>query len=226
VDDAGADALDATDADVDAMDADVCDGVACPPGQSCCGGVCTDTTRDQKNCGSCGKVCPADNVCEYVCVPCPASYVGKATYTDSNNGSTVESTITWLLSDQTAVAQAVPNACVYVPTGTATLMLVDHTCSLMPNSVQIAAASSAGTLVIAPPSGPFAGAYQIYGQQADLWWSGIECCNGQCGSAPRTVGAGYLPKIQGSLGTNGTVVSSGADAINMGATYSLSFTPQ
>ena len=35
----------------------------CPTSATCCNGICTDLNSDPANCGACGYVCPADNVC-------------------------------------------------------------------------------------------------------------------------------------------------------------------
>jgi hypothetical protein len=35
----------------------------CGKGLSCCAGVCTDTNSDDANCGECGNVCLADELC-------------------------------------------------------------------------------------------------------------------------------------------------------------------
>lgn len=42
---------------------------SCPEGQTDCGGVCSDISFDEYNCGSCGFVCGSDSVCERgVCI--------------------------------------------------------------------------------------------------------------------------------------------------------------
>lgn len=57
----------------------VCDGagncvatLGCQTGQALCGNVCTDTSSDTNNCGSCGHACGAGAVCASGVCTCPA----------------------------------------------------------------------------------------------------------------------------------------------------------
>lgn len=68
----------ATDAGVDARDVDAAtdapadrpDALACPAGQTACGGRCVDLTRDVAHCGACGATCAsgpcADGTCHRI----------------------------------------------------------------------------------------------------------------------------------------------------------------
>jgi hypothetical protein len=49
----------------DASDAGDAGGSAsgCGPSQTCCGGWCTDTSKDPRNCGACGNACSANQFC-------------------------------------------------------------------------------------------------------------------------------------------------------------------
>src|SRR4051794_25087274 len=38
-------------------------GITCPDGQTACNGTCIGTTTDAKNCGMCGRTCPAALAC-------------------------------------------------------------------------------------------------------------------------------------------------------------------
>ena len=40
-----------------------CGGATCGEGEKCCGGVCTKTEQNDSNCGACGNVCGADEIC-------------------------------------------------------------------------------------------------------------------------------------------------------------------
>jgi hypothetical protein len=45
--------------------------ICCPAGASCCNGTCTDLNSDANNCGACGYVCSANNICANgTCVAC------------------------------------------------------------------------------------------------------------------------------------------------------------
>jgi len=59
-------------------------GTVCTGG-SCCGGVCRDLQSDEANCGTCGTVCTANQVCQAgSCFPrstCPAAGTGFCTFT-------------------------------------------------------------------------------------------------------------------------------------------------
>ena len=72
--DSAADGSDASDGSEDSSDAMPCSveageggddggGSSCPVGESCCGGWCTDTKADPRNCGACGNVCSATQFC-------------------------------------------------------------------------------------------------------------------------------------------------------------------
>ncbi len=63
----GADTYDTYDAadTLDAADAvELCGGIECSPSLSCCSGVCTSTSTDFDNCGSCGAPCNASKANE------------------------------------------------------------------------------------------------------------------------------------------------------------------
>ena len=65
--------------------------LVCPPGRVNCGRTCADLSSDPRNCGACGRVCPAGQTCEPppgrvganvlieskkgMCRPCPAPHV-------------------------------------------------------------------------------------------------------------------------------------------------------
>ncbi len=44
----------------------------CPAGQACCGGACTSTRYDPRNCGGCGMVCGETTFCVNGACVCPA----------------------------------------------------------------------------------------------------------------------------------------------------------
>jgi hypothetical protein len=50
-------------------------GVTCPLGQQACNGVCVTLAVDAKNCGGCGKTCPAALACIDGACGCPAGLV-------------------------------------------------------------------------------------------------------------------------------------------------------
>jgi hypothetical protein len=52
-------------------------------GETYCGGLCTDTTDDPTNCGTCGKSCAAGEVCQSGACVCGAN-------TNSCNGACVD----------------------------------------------------------------------------------------------------------------------------------------
>jgi hypothetical protein len=54
--------IDATPCDIDAGDAGD-DGPTCSATQTCCGGFCTDTSKDPRNCGTCGNACSTSQFC-------------------------------------------------------------------------------------------------------------------------------------------------------------------
>lgn len=69
--------------DTDCPGAFVCQGArcVCPEGLTACSGSCTDTSRDEANCGRCGHACRRGQACcDGACVPCPrgGSCAGQA----------------------------------------------------------------------------------------------------------------------------------------------------
>ena len=42
----------------------VCRDTSCTNGETMCGGQCTDTSKDDTNCGACGVVCKREEACE------------------------------------------------------------------------------------------------------------------------------------------------------------------
>lgn len=58
------DTLDATDVTDAADAAELCGDAVCAPSESCCSLVCTDTSTDFDNCGSCGAPCNASKADE------------------------------------------------------------------------------------------------------------------------------------------------------------------
>jgi hypothetical protein len=83
-------AIDATPCDVDAADG----ASSCTGTMSCCGGWCTDTSHDWRNCGSCGNACASTQFCtgvacqdavlKNICAN-PAATVVFDPYTDDND---------------------------------------------------------------------------------------------------------------------------------------------
>ena len=64
----------------------------CNPGEMMCGGACTSTMDDPKNCGSCGTACPSSEVCvSGACATsCPMGEVvcnGKCVVTETDRGN-------------------------------------------------------------------------------------------------------------------------------------------
>ncbi|MHB1844463.1 MAG: tail fiber domain-containing protein [Deltaproteobacteria bacterium] len=50
----------------------LCGGTSCASGLTCCGSTCRDLTTDSSDCGRCGNVCPAGDICQGgACEPSP-----------------------------------------------------------------------------------------------------------------------------------------------------------
>jgi hypothetical protein len=71
----------------------------CPDAMTCCGGWCTDTTKDPQNCGSCGNACTASQFCtgvtcddavlQNVCASARATVVLDPYATDNQAGTSL-----------------------------------------------------------------------------------------------------------------------------------------
>jgi hypothetical protein len=62
----------------------------CPSGETSCGGTCTDTTKDGKNCGTCGTTCSGGETCTASACACPtgqAFCAGACTDTSTDNAN-------------------------------------------------------------------------------------------------------------------------------------------
>jgi stigma-specific protein Stig1 len=64
--------------------------IKCTSSQTCCGGACTDTSRDNANCGGCGNACTNGGACQGGQCICPSGYTICSdqcvnTETDTNN---------------------------------------------------------------------------------------------------------------------------------------------